>query len=169
VIEVKKAVLILAAALLAVAMLATLAGSVFAFGPVNAIGKNPLLSDFDDCSLEPPNHVWIAWLQDEGMVRHWIPAKPSDKGILNNVALVVDTSTELRNVGQNPGAYEGVWVYLSGEYMGGTWSSSRYPSEGPHGAVYWLFRNFMSASDSLEKAMEQPYGVYTRLHFVGWS
>lgn len=152
----------------AVLALAMLASPVMALGPINAIEKNPLLSDFDDVSLEPSNHVWIAWLQD-GMIKHWIPAKSTGEGIINNVAFVVDSSADLKYVAMNQNEFLGKWVYLSGEYAGGTWTSSRFPSDGSHGAVYWLFRNMNSASDAMDLAMEQPYGVYTRMHEVGWK
>ena len=71
----KISIAVLAFALLVMTFVVTPA---MALGPVKAIEKNPLLSDFDDCSLEPPNHVWLAWTQD-GVIKHWIPAKPSGK------------------------------------------------------------------------------------------
>ena len=91
------------------------------------------------------------------------------EGIINNVAFVVDSSADLRYIGMNQDEFVGQWVYLSSELAGGTWTSSRFSDDGAHGAVYWLFRNSMSASESMDKAMEQPYGVYTRLHEVGWG
>ena len=160
-----KKMLGIAVAILAVAMLAS---PVMAFGPINAIEKNPLLSDYDDVSLEPSNNVWISWLQD-GTIKHWIPAKSTGEGIINNVAFVVDTSAEFRYLGMNLNEFLGQWVYLSGEYAGGKWTSSRFPSDGSHGAVYWLFRNHLPASEAMDEAMEQPYGVYTRMHEVGWK
>ncbi|TRO53091.1 hypothetical protein E2P61_02300 [Candidatus Bathyarchaeota archaeon] len=69
---------------------------------------------------------------------------------------------------QHMAEFEGVWVYWSGEYAGGSWISPLVPGEGSHGAIYWLHRLYgFSPVESLEIALERPYGAYMRFHFVG--
>ena len=158
----------MAVAILAVAMLAS---PVMAIGPKNAIGKNPLLSDFSDVSLESQNHVWHCWMEN-GLMALWIPATSSNEGLMNHVSFVVDSFADLQYSGQQPIELEGKWVLLTGEYSSGTFTLPMPPfsNEGRHGAVFWIMRLSGSSPDeALEKAMEQPYGVYTRIHSAGWS
>jgi hypothetical protein len=51
--------------------------------------------------------------------------------------------------------------------MGNKWSSPLVPSEGIHGAIYWLHRTLgFNPAESMEKAMERPYGAYSQFHYV---
>lgn len=163
-----KKILGIAVTILAVAMLAS---PVMALGPINAIGKNPLLSDFSDVSLESQNHVWHCWMEN-GLMALWIPATSSNEGIMNHVSFVVDSFADLQYSGQHPKELDGKWVFLTSEYSSGTFTLPMPPfsTEGNHGAVFWIMRLSGSSYDeALEKAMEQPYGVYTRIHVAGWS
>jgi hypothetical protein len=156
----------MAVAILAVAMLAS---PVMAIGPKNAIGKNPLLSDFSDVSLESQNHVWHCWMES-GLMALWIPATSSNEGLMNHVSFVVDSFADLAYSGQHPVELDGKWVFLTSEYSSGTFPAPMFPTEGRHGAVFWIMRLSGSSYDeALEKEMEQPYGVYTRIHSAGWS
>ena len=165
--KINRKLLGIAATLLTIAMLAS--SPVMALGPINAIGKNPLLSDFSDVSLESQNHVWHCWMEN-GLMALWIPATSSNEGLMNHVSFVVDSFADLAYSGQHPVELDGKWVFLTSEYSSGTFPAPMFPTEGRHGAVFWIMRLSGSSYDeALEKAMEQPYGVYTRIHSAGWS
>jgi len=159
-------VLGIAVFLLAVTMLATPA---MAIGPKHAVqvGNNPNTDTFQSTwAIETPSHVRISWDPND-KIMIWRNANPN-QGIMKNVAYVINAGANITYFNQHSAEFEGEWIYWSGEYMGGTWSSLLVPSEGSHGAIYWLHRLYgFSPVDSLEIAMERPYGAYMRFHFVG--
>lgn len=163
--RVKKAVIVLAVALMVASMLAT---PVMALGPAkNSHAELNLGAVFLDSGK-----VTHEWVQD-GRINTYIDAKPNYKGIMNNVNLVVDSGADLAYLGQNAPLYMGMsgWIYLSGEMTeGGTWLSPMFPSEGKHGAFYWFLRIFAIPPEvALELASNHLYGVYLGGHDLGWS
>lgn len=161
-----KKVSVLVLTLMAVAMLAT---PVMAFGPKQAVevGNNPNTDTFQNTwAIETPSHVRISWDPD-GKIVLWRNANPN-QGIMDNVAFVINSGLKMVYFNQHMAEFEGVWVYWSGEYAGGSWISPLVPGEGSHGAIYWLHRLYgFSPVESLEIALERPYGAYMRFHFVG--
>ena len=153
-------------ALIAVTMLAT---PVMAIGPKQAVevGNNPNANTFQSTwAIETPSHVRISW-DPNGEIILWRNANPN-QGIMDNVAFVINTGLTLTYYAQHTAEFEGVWIYWSGEYAGGTWISPLASSEGSHGAIYWLHRVYgFSPAESLEIALERPYGAYMRFLFVG--
>jgi hypothetical protein len=144
--------------------------TVMALGPSQAaeVGNNPNLFDSTlvTTALENPSDVRITW-SISGKINHWMNAEPA-QGIMNNVELVINSPSKMLYFAQHQGDYENKWVYWSGEYAGGTWVSPMAPGEGPHGAIYWMHRSLgYSPEESLEIALERPYGAYLRYHFVG--
>ncbi|HEX9262083.1 MAG TPA: hypothetical protein VF893_06095, partial [Candidatus Bathyarchaeia archaeon] len=87
--------------------------------------------------------------------------KPTGKGIMNNVNLVVDPPLDLMYLGQHAQEFMAMpgWIYLSGDMTeSGTWSSPQFPSDGEHGAFYWFLRIFeFPAEAALEVANNHPY------------
>jgi hypothetical protein len=162
---VKKTFLFASLSLLALLLLLP---SVFALGPEQAaeVGNNPLVEVGAGVALETPCHVYHAWTE-EGKITLWINAK-SGEDINRNVAHRIVSAATLFYYASHQSEFEGKWVYWSGELEGGTWASGMFPTEGKHGAIYWSHRGSgYSAEESLEIAMERPYGAYSRFHFVG--
>jgi hypothetical protein len=155
---------------LALMLLSILIAPVMAIGPEHAlqeVGKNPNANNSGSYwAIETPSHVLVSW-DPSGRIMIWRNANPN-LGIMNNVAYIIDTGLKMTYYAQHTTEFEGKWVYWSGEYLGGTWSSPLVPAEGIHGAIYWLHRALgFSPAESLEKAMERPYGAYSHFHFVG--
>jgi hypothetical protein len=165
---VKKALFFASLSLLASLLLLP---SVFALGPEQAVevANNPNVETIDNgCALETPSHVYHTW-REEGKITLWINAM-SDKDITRNVAYRIVSGVAMYNYVYvlNQNDFAGEWVYYSGELAGGTWKTQMFQTEGSHGAIYWLHRGAgYSADESLEIAMERPYGAYVRFHFVG--
>ena len=161
-----KKILVLIMTLMAVAVLTA---PVIAIGPEKAVevGNNPNTDTFQSTwAIETPSHVRISW-DPNGEIILWRNANPN-QGIMDNVALVINNAMKMTYFKQYSAEFEGQWIYWSGEYAGGTWSSPLVPGEGSHGAIYWLHRVYgFSPAESLEVAMERPYGGYMRFHFVG--
>ena len=161
-----KKILVLIMTLMAVTVLTT---PVMAIGPEKAVevGNNPNTDTFQSTwAIETPSHVRISW-DPNGEIILWRNANPN-QGIMDNVALVINSAMKMTYFKQYSAEFEGQWVYWSGEYAGGTWSSPLVPGEGSHGAIYWLHRVYgFSPAESLEVAMERPYGAYMRFLFVG--
>jgi hypothetical protein len=143
--------------------------SVFALGPGQAVevANNPNVETIDNgCALETPSHVYHTWIE-EGKITLWINAM-SDKDITRNVAYRIVSGAAMYYYVLHQNDFDGEWVYYSGELAGGTWPTMMFPTEGSHGAIYWVHRGAgYSAEESLEIAMERPYGAYVRFHFVG--
>ena len=149
--------------------LAMLATPVMAIGPEQAVevGNNPNADTFESTwAIETPSHVRISW-EPNGRIILWRNANPT-QGIMENVAYVINTGQKLYYYSLHKGEFEKMWAYWSGEYAGGTWTSILGPGEGSHGAIYWMHRAAgFTAAESLEIALERPYGAYSRFHFVG--
>jgi hypothetical protein len=142
--------------------------SVFALGPEQAaeVGNNLLVEAGAGVALETPCHVYHAW-SEEGKITLWINAK-SEGDINRNVAYCIVSGATMFYYASHQSEFEGKWVYWSGELAGGTWATGMFPTEDKHGAIYWSHRGSgYSAEESLEIAMERPYGAYSRFHFVG--
>jgi len=141
-----------------------------AIGPDQAVevGNNPNIDvEGTIWALENPSDVRISWSSETGRINHWINAEPA-QGIMNNVAYSIGTRLQLAYYGQHQRDYENQWVYFSGESAGGTWISPNDPSVGPHGAIYWMHRSLgLNHEQSLQIALERPYGAYLRSHWVG--
>jgi hypothetical protein len=160
-----KKILVLIMTLMALTVLTT---PVMAIGPEKAVevGNNPNTDTFQSTwAIETPSHVRISW-DPNGEIILWRNANPN-QGIMDNVAFVINSVLTMTYFGQNQAQFEGIWVYWSGEYAGGTFSTVMFPGEGSHGAIYWVHRVYgFSPAESLEVAMERPYGAYMRFHFV---
>jgi hypothetical protein len=143
--------------------------SVFALGPEQAaeVANNPNIETIDNgCALETPSHAYHTWAE-EGKILLWINAN-SDKDVTRHVALRIVSGATMFYYTLHQNEFEGEWIYWSGELAGGTWSTGMFPTEGSHGAIYWAHRGVgYSAEESLEIAMERPFGAYSRYHFIG--
>jgi hypothetical protein len=146
-----------------------LVSSVMALGPEQAVdvGNNPNIEvKSTGWNLETPSHAFHTWTE-EGKIVLWINAK-SEGDINRNVAYSIVSGTTMFYYNTHQSEFEGKWVYWSGELAGGTWASGMFPDDGEHGAVYWMHRGLgYSYEESLEIAMERPYGAFSRFHFVG--
>lgn len=157
-------------AILTLMLIAMFTAPAMAIGPEHAlqeVGKNPNANNSENnWAIETPSHVLVSW-DSSGKVMIWRNAN-SNQGIMNNVAYIIDIGSKIAYYSQHTAEFEGKWIYWSGEYLGGTWSSPIVPTEGVHGAIYWLHRALgFNPAESLEKAMERPYGAYSQYHFVG--
>ena len=154
---------------LSILTLLLLLPSVFALGPEQAAeaGNNPLVEETGSgVALETPCHAYHAWTE-EGKITLWINAKSGEDNGRNVAHRIVSGATIFYYV-SHQSEFEGKWVYWSGELEGGTWATGMFPTEGKHGAIYWSHRGSgYSAEESLEIAMERPYGAFSRFHFVG--
>jgi hypothetical protein len=148
--------------------LLVLVPSAFALGPEQAVevGNNPNIETNTGWNLETPSHTFHSWTE-EGKITLWINAK-SGEDIGRMVAHRIVSGATMYYYVIHQSEFEGEWIYWSGEVEGGTWATGMFPTEGKHGAVYWLHRGAgYSPEESLEIAMERPYGAFSRFHFVG--
>jgi len=162
---VKKTLVLFSLSLLSLMLLLP---TVFALGPEQAeeVGNNPLAETGTGVALETPCHVYHSWTE-EGKIALWINAKQGED-INRNVAHRIVSGATIFYYLYHQSEFEGKWIYWSGELAGGTWSTIMFPSEGEHGAIYWAHRGSgYSAEESLEIAMERPYGAFSRFNFVG--
>ncbi len=140
---------------------------VLALGPTNAfeVGNNPRLEvNPEGVEVVTQSNVVVEFIPT-GRINHFVNAKSSGEGIMNNVALAVKSPSDFAYLGAHASEFMNnhKWVFFSGELTeGGTW--------GGHGAFYWFLTRFGAPPEhALEMAMEAPYGVYLRGHYVGWS